>query len=159
MGAYPSAVSFVLNNNEIITIKGKGKDVAPRFEVFPIAVTNELFSSDPEQVIEIENNNKCLQIEKLQKCEWEIPSSKNEKELTFGDSTNATSQYEGRCEDMPNNAINQAILDAGIRIKSNEDGTFVVATSMFPFSLYVSECEFSESFDLSIYEYKSLTTL
>lgn len=155
-GAYPSAVSFELVGNEIITIRAKGVDVAPKFEVFPITVTNEMVNSAPEQVFELDGNIKIGQIEVLQKYEWDIPLKQDEKEKTFGNSENATLQCQGKSADIPNNAINQIKLDAGINLKNNENWAFSVATSMFPFSLYVSDCESSENFDLSIYDYKTL---
>lgn len=151
-GLYPSLVSFVLENNKRVTIGAKGIDLTPRFEVFPIMVAEKTTGDGPMQVIERKSEDSHYELSILQKSEWDVPSSPTEKLQMLGESSRATTQYEGKISDIPDTAINQATLHAGVEIRSDDGWSFLVATSMFPYSLYVSDCDFSETADPSIYD-------
>ncbi len=151
-GLYPSIVSFVLESNKTVTIGAKGIDLAPRFEIFPITVAEKSTSTEPMQVIEHQIEDPHYEISILQKSEWEVPSSPTEKLQMLGEPRGSTTQYEGKLSDIPDTAINQATLHAGVEIRSDDGWSFLVATSMFPYALYVSNCDFSESADTSIYD-------
>ena len=50
-GLYPSTVSFVLGNKQIVTIRAKEEYVAHWFEVFPIAISEQVISVAPTTLI------------------------------------------------------------------------------------------------------------
>ena len=151
-GLYPTAVSFVLNSGNIVTVRAIGEGVAPRFEVFPISVTAQVLSVEPEQVIDCGDHSDSLELAILRKAEWSVSSTQEEKSQMLGDTEGATTQYEGKASDIPKSAISHVSLDAGVEIRGADGWSFLIATSMFPFALYVSDCAFSESADPSIYD-------
>lgn len=151
-GGYPFAVSFVLRNNKTVTIRARGEDIAPRFEVFPVLVTETVIKSEPAKVVDCKAENQHLKVSILQKSEWSVPASEEEKAQMLGDPVGSTMQYEGKARDIPDNAIERATLHAGVEIEDSDGWIFLVATSMSAWTLYVSECDFSESFDPSVYE-------
>jgi hypothetical protein len=152
VGRYPSAVSFILKDNKTVTIEAREESIAPRFEVFPISVSERVISSAPKRITECRPQKEQLEISILRKSEWSAPSNEDEKLQMIGESHNSTTQYEGKLGVVPSNAVNQATLDAGVEIKGEDGWSFYVATSMFPYALYVSDCDFSEPADLSIYD-------
>ena len=151
-GIYPTVVIFRLVGGKKVTIRARDEGIAPRFEVFPISVSEEEINGEPDQVIGGLHFSGNCNIYILQKSEWSINSSEDEKEGLIGNPTGATTQYEGRSSEIPAHAINQATLHAGIKVEGKSGQSLIVATSMFPFALYVTDCEFSESVDENIYE-------
>ncbi|MFC4348126.1 hypothetical protein ACFO5Q_09745 [Kordiimonas lipolytica] len=150
---YPSAVSFELSNGGVVTLTARSEDVAPRFEVFPLQVTDRRIAGDADLVIPC---GKVARVEVLKKAEWDEPASSAVIEDLLGQADGATLQCEGGASDTPENAINRVRLDAGIRCRLADGKEFAVATSMFPFSLYVADCGFSEPLDLGIYDFVKL---
>ena len=151
-GLYPSGVSIVLANDDLITIGLREVDLSPRFEVFPISVSSELFDVSADQVIDCRDHSYDLSIFLLSKAEWSVPTTPEDQAQLLGDPKGSTTQYEGQKADIPRDALNFAVYDAGIELRGVGDWSFVVASSMFPFALYVSGCDFSEDFDGSIYD-------
>lgn len=149
---YPSMVTFLLCNGEAISISAKGVDLAPRFEVFPLVVSEKRINAVPRKVIDLSNRSHQYQVSILRKSEWDVPSTIEERAQMLGESHGSTTQYEGKLSDIPNDATNRATLDVGIEIRCPNGWLFWAATSMFPFSLYVSECEFSEDGNPHIYD-------
>lgn len=150
----PSYVSFVLNNGSIVTLGVRDEYIADKFEVFPICIKNIIFKEKPE--INIDDFGEIKNIFILQKSEWSISSIDNENIQYVGNIANATTSYEGREQDIPNEAINHVSLHAGLAIENTEGSVFLVASSMFPFALRVSNCNFSEPIDKSIYDFLPL---
>lgn len=149
---YPSIVSFVLANNRAVSIGVRCEDVGPRFEVFPITVTEEVLRLDSAKVVERRVENKPCRISILQKSNWSVPSSLEDKAQMMGETSGATTTYEGKSSDIPGAVIEQATLHAGVEIQCKDGWSFLVATSVFPYTLYVSDCESSESIDPEIYD-------
>lgn len=127
-------------------------DLAPKFEVFPILVTAEAPQGNPEQVIDCKGTSGDLSIAVLRKADWSVPTALKDRAQLLGDPVNSTTQYEGRATDVPSDALDSALVDAGVEVRSATNWSFLVATSMFPFALYVSDCDFSEAADSAIYE-------
>ena len=153
IGLYPSAVSFVLASNKTVTVRARQEDVAEGFEVFPLDVSDLVIGREPEEAICIDDANKPLSLSILQKSEWDIPSCGTEKEHMIGNPDSATTQYEGKFSDIPQDAINSATLHAGLRVDYADGKSFSVASSMFPHALYVSDCDFSETIDSTVYDF------
>ena len=151
-GLYPSVVSFVTKAGINVTVRAKDEDVAPRFEVFPITVSGSTLNVEPEQTLDCTAFSDDLELVILRKAEWSTPSTPDEQSQLLGDPKGATTQHEGNVSCMPESSVNYAILDAGLEIRGLGGRSFLIATSMFPFALYVSDCAFSESFDASIYD-------
>ena len=151
-GLYPTVVSFVLADGDLVTIRAREVGIAPRFEVFPISVTAESLTAEPEQVIDCKDRSGDLSIAVLRKAEWSVPTSPEDQAQLVGDPEGSTTQYEGRAVDVPSDALNTAVLDAGVEIRNSDGWSFLVATSMFPFALYVSDCDFSEAIDATVYD-------
>jgi len=145
-------VTFEIKGGDKITLRARDVGIGPRFEVFPISVSEEEINEEPEIVIDgAPFKGKCT-INILHKSEWSVSSSEEEKDQMVGDATFATTQTEGKESEIPNDAIDQVTLHAGIEIQVENGNSFIVATSMFPFALYVSNCEFSELVEPDIYE-------
>ena len=155
-GLYPAVVTFVLANNKNITLRASEKGIAPRFEVFPITVSEELVNHEPEMEVNGAGFLNGCDVSLLQKAEWEVPANEADKNQMIGNTKGAMKQSEGRSSEIPKTAIHHVTLHAGIEIKDKLNNSFFVATSMFPFSLYVSNCNFSETIDPDIYEYLPL---
>jgi len=156
-GLYPTVVSFVLADGNLVTIRAREVGIAPRFEVFPISVSAESLTVDAEQVIDCKDRSGDLSISVLRKAEWSVPTSPEDQSQLVGDPEGSTTQYEGKAVDAPSDALNAAVLDAGVEIRSSDGWSFVVATSMFPFALYVSDCDFSEAIDATVYDKAEIT--
>lgn len=152
VGLYPTSVSFRLKNNGVVTIGVKEEYLAPRFEVFPILVSEKVYRCEPETVIDLGKGIGAINVSILRKSEWDTPASDDVKSMAIGNTSNATSQCEGKLADVPSSAINQVTLDAGIEITGVTDRPILIATSMFPYALYVSDCKFSEPIDANIYD-------
>ena len=155
-GLYPTVVTFVLAEGNKVTLRARGEEIAPRFEVFPISVSDEEINDEPEKIINGSYFEEISHISILQKSEWSVLSTDKEKQEMVGNTTNATTQYEGKESEIPNNAINHVTLHSGIEIVTKNNKSFLVSTSMFPFAFYVSNCEFSELVDPAIYEHIKL---
>ena len=149
---YPSLVSLTSQCGKTVTLGVREEYVGYRFEVFPLRVTDNKLSSKPDQIMECSNVNSHCTVSILQKSEWDEPASDETKAVMLGNPDGATTLYEGRASDIPDCAINQATLQAGIEITGDDGGRVLIATSMFPYSLYVSGCDFSEAFDPDVYE-------
>jgi hypothetical protein len=156
-GLYPTVVSFALVEDELVTIRAREAGVAPRFEVFPISATAEVIRGEPNQVVDCKSRSNNLSITLLRKAEWSVPTSAGEKAILLGDPKGSTTQTEGLAADIPSDALNSAVLDAGIEIRDPKGWSFQIATSMFPFALYVSNCDFSEDFDPAKYERQEIS--
>ena len=152
-GLYPSGFSIVLANDDLITIGLREVDLSPRFEVFPISVSSELFDVSADQVIDCRDHSYDLSIFLLSKAEWSVPTTPEDQAQLLGDPKGIHYAVRGAKKPtfhaMP---LNFAVYDAGIELRGVGDWSFVVASSMFPFALYVSGCDFSEDFDGSIYD-------
>lgn len=143
-GLYPVAVSFEAANGGWVTLLAREVELSSRFEVFPVAISEGLYEGEPEQeIMTPELAHGCI-VSVLTKAEWDVPSTPEDKEAMLGDAQGATTQYEGKPSDVPPGELNFAILDAGVELRSMQGRAFLVATSMFPLALYVSNCEFSE---------------
>jgi hypothetical protein len=151
-GLYPTVVSLVLANGDLVTIRTREVGIAPRFEVFPISVSAELLKVEAEQVIDCKDHSGDLSVFLLSKAEWSVPTSPEDQAQLLGDPEGSTTQYEGQAADIPTDALDSTVFDAGIEIRSSDGWSFVVASSMFPFALYVSDCDFSEAVDGSVYD-------
>lgn len=151
-GRYPTAVSFVLENEKVVTVRSSEKAVAPCFEVFPIQVSEDVIRRDPEKVIECRNEGRDQKISILQKSDWTVPATEKDKARMLGDPDGSMVQFEGKSTDIPANALSNATLQAGLKIEGSDGWSFQVATSMFPYALYVSDCDFSESANSNVYE-------
>jgi hypothetical protein len=149
---YPTVVSFFLADGNLVTVRARGVGIAPRFEVFPISVSAELLKVDAELVIDCKDHSGDLSIFLLSKAEWSVPTTPEDQAQLLGDPEGSTTQYEGKADDIPANALDSAVYDAGIEIRSSDGWSFIVASSMFPFALYVSNCDFSEAVDGSLYD-------
>ena len=150
-GLYPTVVSFFLADGNLVTIRAREVGIAPRFEVFPISVSAELLKVDAEQVIDCKDRSDDLSVFLLSKAEWSVPTSPEDQAQLLGDPKGSTTQYEGKAADIPADARDSVVYDAGIEIRNSDGWSFVVASSMFPFALYVSGCDFSEAVDGSLY--------
>jgi hypothetical protein len=155
-GLYPGTVSFESSQGRWVTIRARAVDLAPRFEVFPIAISNDPVKSEVHQEISTPEFAPGCGVSILSKGEWSVPSSPRDKETMLGDTNGATTQYEGRPSDAPSSALHSTVLDAGVELRTAQGQTFSVATSMSPFALYVSSCSFSEVSPISIYERSNL---
>ncbi len=150
-GIYPIAVTLVLAKGRRITLRARNEGIGPRFEVFPICVSEEEISVEPNKIIDGSYFSGECNISVLQKSEWSVVSSEEEKLKSVGNTDNATTQYEGRYSEIPEDAVNHVTLHTGIEVKCDGGYSFIVATSMFPFALYVTDCEFSELVEKDIY--------
>ena len=155
-GLYPTVASFVLADGDLVTIRAREVGIAPKFEVFPISVSAELLAADPEQVIDCKDRSSGLSVSVLRKSEWSVATSLEDQAQMVGDPEGSTTQYEGKAIDVPSDPLNSVVLDAGVEITGPDGWSFIVATSMFPFALYVSDCDFSEAVDATVYERQEL---
>ncbi len=101
VGLYPTVVSFVLADGDLVTIRAREVDIAPRFEVFPISATAESLTAEPEQVIDCKDRSGDLSIAVLRKAEWSVPTSPEDQAQLVGDPEGSTMQYEGSAVDVP----------------------------------------------------------
>lgn len=153
-GLYPTAVVFYFSDDSFVNLCARDVYVAPRFEVFPITVSDREITCEPDQVLDSDYFGEIIAVHVLSKTEWIVPSTEEDKAQMLGEASHANTQYEGRLTDVPPQATGVVTLDAGIEIQGASGKKFVVATSIFPFSLYVSDCSFSEPFDESMFDRK-----
>lgn len=151
-GLYPSVVSFTLINGKIVTIRAKEECVAHWFEVFPISISEQEMRNFPEYEMEGSDFSPENGVTILGKSEWTVPASDQDKSMMVGNTESAMVQFEGLASEISCNVINQVTLQTGIEISRKIGAPFIVASSMFPFALYVTDCDFSESIDEAIYE-------
>jgi len=152
-GGYPDRVCLLSQGGTWLTLQVRCVDIGPRFEVFPISVSqNRPESSGMHEIDATGFNGPCV-ITILRKSEWTTPCTEEEKRGLIGDASNATIQHEGSPEEAPEGSVT---LDAGIDIKDASGGRLLVATSMFPYALCVSGCDFSEIPPSEIYEFSLL---
>lgn len=150
---YPGAVTVSVGGKAVLRLAARSVDIARKFEVFPMSVEPDPLalryhdgSTDPYSFGRVEK------IAILRTTNWLEPASADDQRGLFGDTGGATSQSEGRSADAPEDARDQACFDAGVYLISTGGKEYAVATSIFPFSLYVSDCDFSEPLDLGIYD-------
>jgi hypothetical protein len=151
-GLYPSVVSFILINGKTVTIRIKEEYVAHWFEVFPITVSEQNLSVSPEIELDGSDFSPELGVNILSKSEWTVAANPEDKSKMVGETLGAMVQSEGLTSEIPSNANNQATLHAGIEITKKSGMPFIVASSMFPYALYISNCSFSEQIDEGIYD-------
>ncbi|BAJ03624.1 hypothetical protein [Shewanella violacea] len=151
-GSYPSVVSFILKNGKTVTICIKEEYVAHWFEVFPISISEDNLSVSPEIVLDGADFSPEVGLNILSKAEWTVPANAEEKTKMIGETEGAMVQSEGLASEIPSNANNQATLHAGIEINKKSGIPFIVASSISPYTLYVSDCNFYEPFDERIYD-------
>ena len=151
-GLYPTVVTFILVNGNKVTFRARDEGIGVRFEVFPITVTEEDINGEPEKIIDGSYFKGKCNINLLEKSEWSVSSTEEEKANMVGNGALATTQHEGKESEIPSDAIEHVTLHAGVEILDENGKSFLVATSMFPFAFYVSNCEFSESANPNIYE-------
>lgn len=148
-----TVVTFVLNDNSLVTINTRDEIVDDRFEVIPISVSDTLISSKPFKTLELNGFNNIKSINVLLNTEWSIPSSDEGKRQMLGNTENATTQFCGLRSEIPANSLNHATFHAGIEIL-NEGGVVfgVVSASKQLYSLAVSCEESNEQFIVENYE-------
>lgn len=151
-GLYPSVVSFILKNGKTVTIRTKEEYVARWFEVFPISISEQDLSVSPEVELDGSDFSPEAGLYILSKSEWAVPANAEDKIKMIGNTEDAMVQSEGLASKIPPNANNQVTLHAGIEINKKSGVPFIVASSMFPYALYVSGCYFSELIDERIYD-------
>jgi hypothetical protein len=150
-GLYPTVVTFILKTGKSVTIRAKEECVAHWFEVFPITISEQVLTSAPTLELEEPDFFPEIGLNILIKSEWTISANKEEKKQMMGSTEDAMVQFEGLPSEIPVNAKNQVTLQSGIEIYRKSGAPFIVASSMFPFALYVSNCDFSESVNETIY--------
>jgi len=155
-GLYPTAVSFLLEDGTTISIRVKEEHIADRFEVFPISITKDVPNAAPGQEFDGSEFTPNKGISILTKTEWDRPATANERQAMVGDTAGATVQTEGKLSDIPGNALNRVSLHAGIEIARNNKTPFIIASSMFPYALYVTDCDFSEQINDKFYDRENL---
>ncbi len=153
---YISVVTFVLRNGSIVSLRSRAHDIADRFEVFPIHVTEEAINGEPCKIIKAPEFADICSISVLDKTEWCVLSSEEDKNNMVGCTKAATTQYEGKAIDIPNGAEHSATFSAGIEVKSLNNSSFLVASSINPFDLAISDDESFSKIDPSIYDYTEL---
>lgn len=152
IGLYPGPVSFLMADGQVVSLRAASEDIAPKYEVFPLWVENSQMDLEPEIVIKACKDWFPAQLSVLRKAEWQENLAEEQKEGLFGDTNTALGQCEGKPSDVPSDVGLSVTLDAGIHLEFANRDTFSVATSMFPLSMYVSNCDFSEEFDMDVYE-------
>jgi hypothetical protein len=149
---YISVVSFVLCNGELVTIRARAEGVAPRFEVFLISASDETIGAEADATLQSSDYQQVKNIFILSKWNWEVPSSDEDKAESLGDPTEGTTVYEGLESDIPDNALNYARFETGIKVQFADSSCFFVVSSINPFDLAVNhdisfgqveDCEYS----------------
>jgi len=150
---YPCRVTFVLLDGTSVTIGATEEHIFHKFEVNPASVSELQLCCDPKQIIDFNTGARPSAIFVLQKSDWVEGATDEEKVDLLGNPVGALSQSEGRAADIPENALGAVTFDAGVFIDFEHGESILVATSMFPFALYVSDCAFSEEADAEIYDH------
>ena len=132
VGLYPVAVSLRTADGRWLTLHASQKDIAERFELFPIAVYEGDPSNDPDQELSLQEFEQGCTVSILQKTEWDIPTAEDDRGRSAGDKMASTTQYEGESSQVPDNALHTAALHAGIELHAPQGSRFLVATSMSP---------------------------
>ncbi len=151
-GLNPTVVSFVLQNGRTVTLRTREVGVAHWFEVFPMTISESELNETPDLEIDGSHFSTAKGITILSKSEWTLPLSDKDKEQLLGDTNGATEQTEGLESEIPSNALNHATFHAGVEICRKSDSPFIVASSIAPFALYVTDCDFSEPVNGKIYD-------
>ncbi|MCJ9428225.1 hypothetical protein [Kordiimonas marina] len=155
-GMYPTAVVFTVPDCSQIKLFATEEVIDSEFEVFPARASAGGVGDAPGMTMDWMVGLPVVRVSILRKSEWIEAADNETKALMLGGSEGATVQHEGKSQDIPAGALSEVSLDAGIEIEFDDGRTLLVATSMFPYALYVSGCDFSESSDAQIYERQSL---
>lgn len=150
-GLYPNEVSFLLADGGSIEVFACCETVAPGFDVFPLKVRRNYMSLGSDRWVDLAASGQPKGVYLLSKAEWQEAAPLSPRNKGVGQDAAATAQYEGAIADVPNDAREVVHLDAGLLIEMAGGPDLLVATAMFPYSLYVSDCETSEDYDIDIY--------
>lgn len=152
VGQYPAAVSLLTTEGRCLTLYASQMKIADRFEIFPISIYEEGPSEDPDQEIPLQEFEQGCNVSILKKSEWDVPASEEDMKRYVGDAKGSTTQYEGRPSQAPDNSLHTVTFHAGIELRAPQGSNILIATSMYPYALYVSGCTFSEKIPHRIYE-------
>ena len=142
---YISVVTFVLCDGELVTIRARAEGVAQKFEVFLISASDETITAEPDVTLQSSDYQQVKNIFILSKWNWEVPLSDEDKAESLVDTTEGTTVYEGLESDIPENALNCARFEAGIKVQFTDSSCFFVVSSINPFDLAVNhEISFSQ---------------
>jgi hypothetical protein len=137
-GDYVSEVTFVRCDGELVTIRARAEGVAQRFEVLLISASDETITAEADVTLQSSDYQQVKNIFILSKWNWEVPMSDEDKAESLGDTTEGTAVYEGLESDIPENALNCARFEAGIKVQFVDSSCFFVVSSINPFDLAVN---------------------
>lgn len=148
-----TVVTFVLNDNSLVTINTRDELIDDRFEVIPISISNRSIDSSPFKTLKLNGFKDIKSINILLNTEWAVPSSSAEKKQMLGNAENATTQFCGLRSEIPVNSLNHATFHAGIEVLNKDGEVFgVVSASKQLYTLAVSCEETNERFIAENYE-------
>ena len=109
-------------------------------------------TAEPDVTLQSSDYQQVENIFILSKWNWEVPSSDENKAEPLGDTAEGTTVYEGLESDIPDNALNCARFETGIKVRFSDSSCFFVVSSINPFDLAVNhdvsfsqveDCEYS----------------
>lgn len=132
-----SVITFALMDDSFVSLRSRDQHVKNWFEVYIISYSNNRIPQEPALKLNSAHYAHIDSILLMTKCAWEMPTSSSDKVGLLGESSKSTTIFEGTIAEVPENALNYKLHDAGIKIVFTNGDSFLVGTGN-PFTLEIN---------------------